>query len=247
MSKEKNLTRLSYVNKIPCTKDAECSNGVYYGPAIDRLHEFEKIGMEPEDLAKLKRMVENLDEKCTAQKGIILGLEKENEVLRYKADTSFNFGGVIHTGDHDYIQEFIDKLVKKNRELKEKSDPFHLTELCEALRKDVDRLKGEKIRSFETHTRVLVERDKLARENSELCDENSRLRNNMEQTKKIVDTADYEKEIEDLKGRLKKQTENGRYWHTEAMNSYRKYVNILDERAALQRKLADIEKIAKED
>jgi predicted nuclease with TOPRIM domain len=233
------------------------------GKNADLEEKVKNLGHEIDNLvAENKALIETIRELKVSDKenkdawDEVNRLQAENDRLRR-----------LNQGLYDQAGELQEKL-------KEKSDPFHLTELCETLRKDIDRLRDEKIRSFETHTRVLAERDKLARENQNLknkieeiteysqgtndelasveeerdrlLEENARLRDNMEQMKKIVGPADFEKEIEDLKSQLKKQTEITEDWRTDAMNHYRKYVNILDERAALQRKLADIEKIAKE-
>ena len=80
MSKEKNLVRLSLFRSTPCTKDAYHDNEVYYGPAIDRLYEFEKLGMEPEEIEQKLKCRENLV--AAKFKDEIDRLKNENEKLR---------------------------------------------------------------------------------------------------------------------------------------------------------------------
>lgn len=288
--KEKNLTYICAAGD-PATKDAHewlgVLNGAFYtGPAIDRLHEFEKIGLEPESI---KKAIDNQTAFIGELRERIEVLEKERDALESTKDKfmSQNRRLIRENGDlralnqrlYDKIADLeeknknlgyeIDNLVAENKALIETTKELQVLDdenrnawgVCNELKADNARLKkrvdyleeeivkkdkelyaknDEIIRRHETHLRLLVERDNLARENESL-------RDNMDQMKKIVGPADFEKEIADLKSQLKKQTEITEDWRTDAMNHYRKYVNILDERAALQKKLADIEKIAKEE
>ena len=117
MSKEKNLTSLSYVNKIPCTMDAECSNGVYYGPAIDRLYEFEKIGMEPEDLASMAGDYPHATHELAVAKNAYKDVQKENKDLRKEIDYLVDRLDRVED-ELERVKEENNHLCVKNRELK---------------------------------------------------------------------------------------------------------------------------------
>ena len=82
MSKEKNLVYLNEygVARVSSSRVAgQLANGSWCGPAIDRLHEFEKLGLEPEEIERLREGYEKL--KGARQANLVLG-EMNNDLHR---------------------------------------------------------------------------------------------------------------------------------------------------------------------
>ena len=167
MSKEKNLTFIDNdVDRAVINLDGHCSKTVseetpyanrpylqwmyLFGPAIDRLHEFEKLGMEPEEIRgrleaaddyrkeiaalerdnnKLRDLNQRLHDRLTEQTGVVLGLEKENEKLK---EWNANQSNTIRTAFDRYYE-----VRDENKELKEKNQ--RQAENIAELQKELDK------------------------------------------------------------------------------------------------------------
>lgn len=148
MSKEKNLTKLDANNEVI----TECHNvfrdrvtyitkypyGRYdmvvgYGPAIDRLYEFEKLGLEPEEIESLQKRHEDLK-----------GVRSANVVL-------------IET-NNDLFRE-IGKLREENQ--RQAENIVGLQGYIKALEEDCEYFKGERNDAFEEVKRLKKRHEEL--------------------------------------------------------------------------------------
>lgn len=255
MSKEKNLTKLDsngevIVDPIMVVKDRvyyvrqNKYEVVAYGPAIDRLYEFEKLGLEPEEIIRVLEInTEN-----------IRFLKEENEDLR----NSFEH---VDAENRDLAekkkelcainyQKFlaINELQKANEELNRRlKNQEHAIRVCTRslsdMRKECDN-KDLYINNLEMDNERL-KKDKLGlRERNEaLVEENERLR---------MKNIGLKEENEALKQQLKLYESNPLYlsdvWTSlmDYSNAKREY-SILEEKALrLQDKLDRIENIVEE-
>lgn len=140
MSKEKNLTFM-YGNRVVSESAMACKRChgdlgmVTFGPAIDRLHEFEKLGMEPEEIERklkdykvaMNRVYGLANEKEALTKGYTVTVEEYctriNEKNEEIAELERRLKNVQHinnvcTNSITDMRHEIDTLTKANDELR---------------------------------------------------------------------------------------------------------------------------------
>lgn len=201
MSKEKNLT-------IECCGKAACKEAMAYkhyregvgivafGPAIDRLHEFEKLGLEPEEIERtLKINTENLTylhDRLTEQTGLILGLEKENKELLEEIET-LREELAWYTGQHSTLisqnrnqAKTIKRLMGENEGLKDGKYYRTVLERNKELIVENANLKNR------LHEKTNEYREKImamSEDCDELQEENERLKQYVDLYEHMVDSA----------------------------------------------------------
>ena len=204
MSKEKNLTMLDpngeaiAVNPHAIFKDMVSypSAGISmvlvgYGPAIDRLHEFEKLGLEPEEIKEKDSTIERLNRENTER---CLAMFDKDETIRD-------------------LQSKIEKLSKTNTELIAGKDRLKLEN--EGLKQEIaDRELVEcnlrrRIKELDTRIDPTICIRQLIEENAELTVSNMELNRSLDNLKadfeNVVNGTAYQKlatEIEELQQRV---------------------------------------------
>ena len=208
MSKEKNLTFMetNKLNKIVVNLDGHCCDtytddpvevysnldplkpyatlpGKRYsyvsGPAIDRLHEFEKLGMEPEEIERLKKYydacssnVKELSEKLCLKE--LAYMELEQELKGYRTQQShFMDCNKDQADEIDRLQKevtrlnnVIDSQIAVIKSLREKNQRQAeniegLQGYIKALEQDCEYFKGERNDAFDEIKKLKTKLNKI--------------------------------------------------------------------------------------